>query len=72
MLCLIMLISIGTPIDKAMIYFYVITAIYSFLTIASIVGIAAFLIGTGFYPTPKVYMVEKDKWVDLPSDEYPP
>jgi hypothetical protein len=52
MLVMIVLISLATPIEKAMLYFYVIMTIFSFLTIASIVGIASFLIGTGFFPKP--------------------
>ena len=50
MLAMIVLISLATPIEKAMLYFYVIMIIFSFLTIASIVGIAYFLVGTGFFP----------------------
>ena len=55
MLTMIVLISLGTPIEKAMLYFYIIMIIFSVLTIASIVGIAAFLIGTGFFPNPQYY-----------------
>ena len=52
---MIVLISLATPIEKAMLYFYIIMIIFSILTIASIVGIVSFLIGTGFFPKPQYY-----------------
>lgn len=55
MLTLTVLISLATPIEKAMLYFYIIVIIFSVLTIASIVGITTFLIGTGFNPEPQYY-----------------
>ena len=56
MCCLTVLVSIAVPIDRAMCYFYVITIILSILTIAWIVGLMAYLVGAGFYPTPRVYV----------------
>ena len=44
------LVSIATPIDRAISFFRVISIIFSVLTILSLIGITAFLIGTGFYP----------------------
>jgi len=40
-------VSLAGPLDKAMIYFYIISALFSFLTIASLIGIGATLIKTG-------------------------
>jgi len=47
------LISLATPIDRAVSYFKIIAGIFSILTLLSIIGITAFLIGTGFYPEEK-------------------
>jgi hypothetical protein len=49
------LISIASPIDRAIQYFIVIATVLSFFTIMSVVGIAVFLAGTGFYPPEKQY-----------------
>jgi len=40
-------VSLAGPLDKAMFYFYVISALFSFLTIASLIGIGATLVHTG-------------------------
>lgn len=47
------LISIASPIDRAIHYFIVIASVLSFFTICSIVGITVFLAETGFYPEEK-------------------
>jgi len=50
------LISLAAPIDKAMCYFYVITGIFSFLTLSSLGGIVYFLFEQSFFPPVKEYI----------------
>ena len=59
------LISLAVPIDKAINYFRVIAGIFSIFTIASLIGITAFLIGTGFYPEEMQYNEGTKTWESL-------
>jgi hypothetical protein len=43
------LVSLAVPIDRAISYFRIIAAIFSVFTICSLVGVAAFLVGTGLW-----------------------
>jgi hypothetical protein len=45
-----LVISVAGPIDKAMPYFRMITAVYSIITIFSVVGICTYLNSTGLEP----------------------
>jgi hypothetical protein len=49
------LVSIAVPIDKAMPYFRVISAVFSCFTLASLAGIAFFLAKTGFWVKEEEY-----------------
>jgi len=64
------LVSIATPIDRAVSYFKIIAIIFSVLTILSIVGIVAFLIGTGFWPHEKQYNPDTQQWTELPQQNF--
>ena len=46
-------VSLGGPLDKAMFYFYLFSAIFSFLTIGSLIGIVATLVHIGINPEEK-------------------
>ena len=59
------LVSLAVPIDKAINYFRVIAGIFSVFTVASLFGIAAFLIGTGFYPEEMQYNESTKTWESL-------
>lgn len=49
------IISLASPIEKAMTYFIVIASVMSFFTNISIIGIAFFLAKTGFRPATKCF-----------------
>ena len=59
--------SLAGPLDKAMGYFRFISAIFSVLTLTSLVGIFMFLSATPFWDTEKDLETDKQgntKWVD--------
>ena len=60
-----MVVSLAGPLDKAMFYFYIITALFSALTIASLIGIGATLYHTG------IHAQEKDCVPDNPLPNAP-
>lgn len=55
LLILTVLVSIAAPIDRAISYFRIIAAIFSALTIISLLGISTFLFQTGLWPEEKRY-----------------
>lgn len=50
------IVSLAGPLDRAMSYFRYISGVFSFLTIASLVGIGTFLSGTWLYPHEMKYV----------------
>lgn len=64
-LVLTILVSLATQIDKAISYFRIIAMVFSVMTIFSLIGITAFLIGTGFYPEERQYNVDTKLWEPL-------
>jgi hypothetical protein len=48
MIATAILISLAAPIDRGMAYFKYITAVYSFFTVSSLLGVAALLYNSGF------------------------
>jgi len=73
LLCVTVLISLAAPIDKAMGYFYIITGLFSFLTLSSLVGIVIFLFEQSFFPPVKYLKgtCPDCAWDDAPVDKYP-
>jgi len=54
-------ISLAQPLDRAMFFFRIIIAIFSALTIMSMVGIGMTLVNTGYFPNEQI---QKDgHWV---------
>jgi hypothetical protein len=74
MLCVTVLISLAAPIDKAMCYFYIITGVFSFLTLASLVGIVVFLFEQSFFPPVKILVGSGTDahWDNADPNEFPP
>lgn len=58
-----LLISLAVPVDRAINYFRIIAAFFSFLTISTLIGITYFLITQGFHPLEKMWDPKKWTWV---------
>ena len=50
LLGLVAIVTIAMPINKSIWYFRLVTGIFSFLTIITLIGIASYLAAAGFYP----------------------
>ena len=64
------LVSLATPIDRAMSYFRFVSVIFSIMIITSLVGISFFLAETGFYPEEKKYDIDKKQWIPLGTHHF--
>ena len=50
LLGLVAIVTIAMPINKSIGYYRIVTVIFSFLTIITLIGIASYLASAGFYP----------------------
>lgn len=64
-LVITVLISLGTPIDRAMEYIRIITVIFAVLTVLSLLGVIVFLSEAGFHPPTKVYDKDTHEWITI-------
>lgn len=64
LLIITVLTSIAAPIDRAMSYFRLIAAIFSVLTMMSLIGIAVFMGHTGFFPEEQTFNTKTRQWED--------
>ena len=72
LICMALIMSLTTPVDRGVIYFKALMVIFGLLLVFSMVGVIGYLVDTGFYP--KVMEYREDRWPrwqpKIPEERY--